>query len=150
MEVTESALLSNTDTTVGTLKRIRGMGVRLAIDDFGAGYSSLTYLTLCDFDVLKIDRAFITGMVGRGEGTAITRAILAMAAILDLRVVAEGVENDLQAARLIEMGCTLAQGDLYSRPVDLERLARLLAHDGGGLPGAETREGSPPGGRMAS
>jgi EAL domain-containing protein (putative c-di-GMP-specific phosphodiesterase class I) len=126
MEVTESALLRDNESTVSTLTMLKEMGVRLAIDDFGAGYSSLTYLTMCDFDVLKVDRAFIKDMVGVGETAPIARAILAMAKILDLEVIAEGVETVHQVARLREMGCRLAQGDYYSPPVDLDDLAALL------------------------
>jgi len=126
MEVTESALLRDNESTVSTLTMLKEMGVRLAIDDFGAGYSSLTYLTMCDFDVLKVDRAFIKDMVGVGETAPIARAILAMAKILDLEVIAEGVETVHQVARLREMGCRLAQGNYYSPPVDLADLAALL------------------------
>jgi predicted signal transduction protein with EAL and GGDEF domain len=126
MEVTESALLRDDESTVSTLTMLKEMGVRLAIDDFGAGYSSLTYLTMCDFDVLKVDRAFIKDMVGAGETAPIARVILAMARILDLEVIAEGVETVHQVASLREMGCRLAQGDYYSPPVDLDDLATLL------------------------
>ena len=126
MEVTESALFRDNESTVSTLTMLKEMGVRLAIDDFGAGYSSLTYLTMCDFDVLKVDRAFIKDMVGVGETAPIARAILAMAKILDLEVIAEGVETVHQVARLREMGCRLAQGDYCSPPVDLDDLAALL------------------------
>ena len=126
MEVTESALLRDSETTIRTLTILKEMGVRLAIDDFGAGYSSLTYLTMCDFDILKVDRAFIRDMVGAGETAPIARAILAMARILDLEVIAEGVETVHQVVRLREMGCRLAQGDYYSPPVDLDVLAALL------------------------
>ncbi|MGO8685603.1 MAG: putative bifunctional diguanylate cyclase/phosphodiesterase [Candidatus Dormibacteria bacterium] len=129
MEVTESALLRDNVTTVRTLTMLKEMGIRLAIDDFGAGYSSLTYLTMCDFDVLKVDRAFIKDMVGAGETAPIARAILAMSRILDLEVIAEGVETVHQATRLREMGCRLAQGDYYSPPVDLEDLAALLRRE---------------------
>ena len=126
MEVTESALLHDSETTVTTLTMLKEMGVRLAIDDFGAGYSSLTYLTMCDFDILKVDRAFIKDMVGASGTAPIARAILAMARILDLEVIAEGVETVHQVARLREMGCRLAQGNYYSRPVDLDDFAALL------------------------
>jgi diguanylate cyclase (GGDEF)-like protein len=126
MEVTESALLRDNEATVRTLTMLKEMGIRLAIDDFGAGYSSLTYLTMCDFDILKVDRAFIRDMVGAGETAPIARAILAMARILDLEVIAEGVETIHQVGRLREMGCRFAQGDYYSRPVDLDDLAALL------------------------
>ena len=81
---------------------------------------------MCDFDVLKVDRAFIKDMVGAGETAPIARAILAMARILDLEVIAEGVETVHQVASLREMGCRLAEGDYYSPPVDLDDLATLL------------------------
>ncbi|HXZ99748.1 MAG TPA: EAL domain-containing protein [Candidatus Binatia bacterium] len=129
MEVTESALLHDNEATVRTLQRLKDMGVRLAIDDFGAGYSSLTYLTMCDFDTLKVDRAFIRNMVGAGEAAPIARAILAMAKILDLEVIAEGVETVHQVSELREMGCPLGQGDYFSRPLDLEDLAGFIERD---------------------
>jgi EAL domain-containing protein (putative c-di-GMP-specific phosphodiesterase class I) len=126
IEVTESALLRDNESTGSTLTMLKEMGGRLAIDHFGAGYSSLTYLTMCDFDVLKMDRTFIKDMVGVGETAPIARAILAMAKILDLEVIAEGAETVHQVARLREMGCRLAQGDYYSPPVDLAALAALV------------------------
>jgi diguanylate cyclase (GGDEF)-like protein len=135
LEVTESALLGDSEVTVAALRRLKEMGVRLAIDDFGAGYSSLTYLTICDFDVLKIDRAFVAGMFRGGEGGAIARAILAMARILDLQVVAEGVEDAAQARRLAEMDCQLGQGNYFSPPLDIGELGARLRRQ----PGAETR-----------
>jgi diguanylate cyclase (GGDEF)-like protein len=144
MEVTESALLHDSETTVRTLTLLKEMGIRLAIDDFGAGYSSLTYLTMCDFDVLKVDRAFIRDMVGAGETAPIARAILAMARILDLEVIAEGVETVHEVARLQEMGCRLAQGDYYSPPVDLDDFAALVhrEHARDGRPGIVNLSGS--------
>ncbi|HYA00755.1 MAG TPA: EAL domain-containing protein [Candidatus Binatia bacterium] len=132
MEVTESALLSETRATVQALRLLKEMGLRLAIDDFGAGYSSLTYLSICDFDVLKIDRALIARMVRGTEGTPVARAIVTMARILNLEVVAEGVETVAQAARLEEMGCHLAQGNYFSPPLDIGELRSLLDQGGGG------------------
>jgi len=144
MEVTESALLHDSETTVRTLTLLKEMGIRLAIDDFGAGYSSLTDLTMCDFDILKVDRVFIRDMVGAGETAPIARAILAMARILDLEVIAEGVETVHQVARLQEMGCRLAQGDYYSPPVDLDDFAALVRreHAQDGRPGIVNLSGS--------
>lgn len=127
LEVTESALLRHQQATINALTALKELGVRLAIDDFGAGNSSLTYLTMCDFDILKIDRAFIETMVE----SPIARALIEMARILDLEAVAEGVENTHQADRLLELGCPLVQGFYFARPLPVSKLRQLLSrsHD---------------------
>ena len=98
------------------------MRVRVAIDDFGSGYSSLAYLRLFPLDTLKIDRAFITPLPDDGDSCAIAEAIVAMARALGLSVVAEGVETSEQASFLRSIGCDNAQGYLYSRPLPAEQL----------------------------
>ena len=138
LEVTESVLLNGNKTTVSALKALKNLGLRLAIDDFGAGYSSLTYLTICDFDVLKIDRAFIDNMIRDGETTPIARAILAMARILKLEVVAEGVENICQLASLRELGCQLAQGYYFARPLTYAQLEEVIRQAVGDEPADRT------------
>ncbi len=119
LELTESQLLDSVEHIIATFQQLRELGVKLAIDDFGTGYSSLSYLKRFPVDYVKIDQAFIRG-IGINEGTedaAITRAIIAMAHSLGLKVVAEGVETAEQLAFLRAHVCPLGQGYYFSRPL---------------------------------
>jgi diguanylate cyclase (GGDEF)-like protein len=127
VEITESALVDDAAATLGTLNRFKELGIGLALDDFGTGYSSLTYVRRFPIDTLKIDRSFVDGIVGSNEDEAIVTAVLEMGRALGVHVVAEGVETEQQAARLRALGCALAQGYLFSRPVPPESVAGLLA-----------------------
>jgi EAL domain-containing protein (putative c-di-GMP-specific phosphodiesterase class I) len=117
LEITESQLMRDAPVTVDRLHSLKALGVRLAIDDFGTGYSSLAYLNQFPVDILKIDRSFITSLTGPPQGARITQAILQLARALHLDVVAEGVETAAQAMMLGDMGCELAQGYHYARPL---------------------------------
>jgi len=131
LELTESQLLDSVEHIIATFQQLRDLGVTLAIDDFGTGYSSLSYLKRIPVDYVKIDQAFIRGL---GEGTAdgaITRAIIAMAHGLKLKVVAEGVERQEQLEFLKTERCDEVQGYLISRPVEAQALAQLLRAQGG-------------------
>ncbi|WP_339479912.1 MULTISPECIES: putative bifunctional diguanylate cyclase/phosphodiesterase [unclassified Pseudomonas] len=126
LELTESQLLDSVEHIIATFQQLRDLGVKLAIDDFGTGYSSLSYLKRIPVDYVKIDQAFIRGL---GEGSvdvAITRAIIAMAHGLSLKVVAEGVERQEQLEFLRNERCDEVQGYLISRPVEADGLAGLL------------------------
>ncbi len=114
IEITESVILHDEERVIDTLHAIREMGVKIALDDFGTGYSSLSYLRRLPIDVLKIDMAFVRGIGRSREDAALARAIIAMAAALDLSVVAEGVETAAQRDLLREWGCTEMQGFLAS------------------------------------
>ena len=127
VEITESALVEDAAATLGTLNRLKELGVTLALDDFGTGYSSLTYVRRFPIDTLKIDRTFIEGIVGSSEDEAIVTAVLEMGRALGVHVVAEGVETEEQAARLRTLGCKLAQGYLFSRPIAPDAVRDLLA-----------------------
>jgi diguanylate cyclase (GGDEF)-like protein/PAS domain S-box-containing protein len=127
VEITESALVEDAVATLATLNRLKELGVTLALDDFGTGYSSLTYVRRFPIDTLKIDRTFIDGIVGSSEDEAIVTAVLSMGRALGVHVVAEGVETEEQAARLRTLGCQLAQGYLFSRPVAPEAVSGLLS-----------------------
>jgi diguanylate cyclase (GGDEF)-like protein/PAS domain S-box-containing protein len=129
LEITEGALMEDVEFFLETLAALRAIGVRLAIDDFGTGYSSLSYLKRFAVDSLKIDRTFVDGLGSDPHDSAIVAAILAMARALDLSVVAEGVETDEQLQALRTLGCQAAQGYLFSRPVDEQDFAKLLARD---------------------
>ncbi len=114
LEITESAVMHQMDSRLGVLHKLRDLGVRLAVDDFGTGYSSLSYLKQLPVDVLKIDRSFVIDLP---QDTSIARMILNLAAQIDLKTVAEGVEREDQLDWLRTMGCSQVQGYLISRPV---------------------------------
>ena len=129
LEITESMLVEDSVHVLSMLKRLHDRGVRIAIDDFGTGYSCLGYLKQFPFDVLKIDRTFVSG-IGTGDGSdAIFSAIVAMAHSLGKEVVAEGVETEQQHRFVAHNGCDVGQGYLWSRPTsadDLTQYARTL------------------------
>jgi EAL domain-containing protein (putative c-di-GMP-specific phosphodiesterase class I) len=116
-----------------TLRNLKRMGVQLAIDDFGLGYSSLSYLKRFPVDFLKIDRSFIAGLRqapnGVSKDTEIVKAMIELTHALGLKVIAEGVENAEQLTRLRQMKCDLAQGNYFSEPLPSEELAGILAED---------------------
>ncbi len=122
VEITESVLMHETEHNVRTLHALREIGVKIALDDFGTGYSSLSYLRTFPFDKIKIDQRFVRDIDSSLENQAIVRAIISLARDLGMRVTAEGVENEQQAAVLAGLGCTEVQGFLYSRPVPADEL----------------------------
>ena len=117
LELTESVLVSDPQAALLAMRSLKKIGVRLSIDDFGTGYSSLAYLNSFPFDELKIDRSFVTGLHVSNERHSLVAAIVAMAAALDLEVVAEGVEYEAEAEALRALGCIAAQGYFFGRPV---------------------------------
>ena len=127
LEITESVLMHDLELAIVRLHELKGLGVHLAIDDFGTGYSSLAYLRRFPIDALKIDKAFVDGVAGGPQESAVARAIIALAGTLHLDTVAEGVEHPEQAAALAELGCHLAQGFHFSRPVPAADLTARLA-----------------------
>lgn len=120
LEITESALLEADEQVQQTLARLKASGMPLLLDDFGTGYASLTYLQRFPFDGIKIDREFVAGLPDSEHSVALVRGILTMASHLGLHVVAEGVENERQAAFLRLNGCPSLQGYHYSRPLPAE------------------------------
>ena len=119
-EVTEGLLIDNLDETILRMHQLVTMGIRFSIDDFGTGYSSLAYLRQLPLYELKIDRSFVMDIPTDAGSTAIVQSILAMAAHLDLHVVAEGVETDAQMNFLRDAGCTALQGYLLARPLQID------------------------------
>ncbi len=123
LEITESVMMADTDFAVQRLLDLKALGIRLAMDDFGTGYSSLSYLSRFPVDILKMDRSF----VGSGENVALTSAIIALGASLELDVVAEGIELPEQEDSLHDLGCEIGQGFLFARPMDAGALFDFLA-----------------------
>ncbi len=121
LEITESVAMLEADTVIGILSELKEMGIQIAIDDFGTGFSSLAYLHRLPIDRLKIDRAFVRDLDSKsGSGASIAQTVIGLGRSLGLSVIAEGVETEAQAKLLMDLGCPLAQGFLYSRPVDAE------------------------------
>ena len=130
VEVTESILIGNMEHAIEVLTEVRGLGIPVAIDDFGTGYSSLAYIVTLPIDEVKIDRAFIKKITADPAYRGIVNTCISLAHNLNLRVVAEGVEIEGQAALLKQLGCDQAQGFLYSPPVPADQLARMLQLQG--------------------
>lgn len=126
LEITESVIMTNPDETVALLHKLKDMGVSLSMDDFGTGYSSFSYLKRFPLDNIKIDRSFIRDITTSDKDAAIIKAIIAMAHVLDLRVIAEGVETDEQLKMLQDLGCDEMQGFLLSRPLPAEHVYEFL------------------------
>ncbi|RED53431.1 sensor domain-containing protein [Aestuariispira insulae] len=126
LEITERLLMLDDPETAGILRRLAKAGVSLSIDDFGTGYSSLSYLKRYPFDVLKIDRAFVKDVTHDSQSAALVSAIIAMAQSLDLKVIAEGVEEEGQLAHLKKHGCDIAQGFLLGRPMSVADLTAKI------------------------
>lgn len=118
LEITENHMLQNTETTIKRLHELKKLGVRLAIDDFGTGYSSLSYLQRFPIDIIKIDKSFIDKINQTKEGVALTRAIIMMSESLNLKTIAEGIEQAEQAETLQHLGCEFGQGFYFSKPLN--------------------------------
>jgi len=127
LEISESNALNRTKDLIDKIKTIKSMGIQLAIDDFGTGYATLSYLKYVPADLLKIDSSFLSNITMDTEDTAIVKAIIAMAHSLDLHVVAEGVENKAQLAMLCRLGCDMAQGYYFSKPLPENELKHFLS-----------------------
>jgi EAL domain-containing protein (putative c-di-GMP-specific phosphodiesterase class I) len=126
VEITESALLADSNAIAERLAKLRTAGVRIAVDDFGTGYASLAYLTSLPLDILKIDRGLIADIVGGARDRIVVKAMIALARELDLKVVVEGVESTEQLALLADWGCDLYQGFLGAGPLDEIELMRFV------------------------
>ncbi len=129
LEVTESLLLQDMEGTAQILERLQLLGVRIALDDFGTGYSSLSYLKRFPFGVLKIDRSFVNDIIDDPDDAALCEAIIQMAHVLNLKVIAEGVETAEQMEYLAARGVDLVQGYYYSRPLPAAEFLLYLARN---------------------
>jgi diguanylate cyclase (GGDEF)-like protein len=126
LEITESMAMEDPELLIERLAQVKGLGVSIAIDDFGTGFSSLSYLQRLQVDRLKIDRAFVTEITGSARGSSIAEMVIELGRSLGLSIVAEGVEDERQAQILQTLGCTLAQGFLFARPLPAEQLIEWL------------------------
>ena len=141
LEITEGVLIDNPDEMVRRIEDLHALGVRIALDDFGSGYSNLGYLQRFPLDKLKIDRSFVTALGTHANGGVIIQAIVALGRALGLTVVVEGVETEQQRVLLRLAGCDEMQGFLFARPAPAKSIDRLL---GQGKPGASGRTFPPP------
>ena len=135
LELTESNLLGGSDDTIRRLEQLKALGVRLSIDDFGTGFSSLSYLQRLPVDEIKIDKSFVDHIHTTGRGDELVRMVIALGDALGLDVVAEGIETDSQATRLREIGCRFGQGYLFARPLPAAQARELLVR----MPGPARR-----------
>jgi diguanylate cyclase (GGDEF)-like protein len=126
LDVTETVYVKTLEVNTTVMDRLRRLGVRISIDDFGMGYSSLSYLKRLPADILKVDKSFVGGLKEDGADTAIVRMIIELAHTLGVEVIAEGVETGEQAALLEEMGCDFGQGFYFSKPLPPEDLFKYL------------------------
>lgn len=129
LEVTESSVMDDPEAAVVTLQALKAMGVHLSVDDFGTGYSSLSQLKRFPIDSLKIDQSFVRDIPADQDDAAITGAIVAMGHRLRLKLIAEGVETPEQLAFLKELGCDLAQGYLFGKPMAADEFAEFLERE---------------------
>ncbi|MCB1959673.1 MAG: GGDEF domain-containing response regulator [Rhodocyclaceae bacterium] len=136
LEITESSLMENAESTAGMLRALRNMGVRISVDDFGTGYSSLSYLKRFPLDVIKIDKSFVRDLCVDEEDAAIVRAIIALAHSMRRSTIAEGVETQAQIDILKRENCEYFQGFYFGRPMAIERIVeRLAAQESSAEPG---------------
>ena len=127
LEITELVLLRDDFSTLTTLHRLRQKGVRIALDDFGTAFASLSYLRSFPFDTIKIDRSFVRDLPERADCAAIIEAVASLARKLDMRSVAEGVETREQLAAVTSSGCDEVQGYFFNRPVPASEISKVLA-----------------------
>jgi EAL domain-containing protein (putative c-di-GMP-specific phosphodiesterase class I) len=126
LELTESLIMQDLDLAVATMKDLQGLGVQLSIDDFGTGYSSLSALKTFPVARLKIDKSFVDGILADENDMAVASAVISLGQKLNLRVIAEGVETEAQAAFLRGINCDEMQGYLFSRPLPAQEIEVLL------------------------
>jgi EAL domain-containing protein (putative c-di-GMP-specific phosphodiesterase class I) len=125
LEITEGVLIDDFSRAVSILRRLKALGACIALDDFGTGYSSMSYLQAFPFDMIKIDRSFISNL-DRAQSKAILRGVIGLARGLELPVTAEGVETQPQLDSLARAGCDFAQGFLIGRPASIDQYADIV------------------------
>lgn len=130
LEITETAMLQNTEQTLAVLHMLQGIGVHVSMDDFGTGYSSLSYLRSFPFDKIKIDQSFVRDLDKGDEAIAIIRAISGLGKTLGMMTTVEGIETKEQLELIRAEGCTEVQGYLFSKPQPASEVPRLLSSFG--------------------
>ena len=128
LEITESILIDNLETVTEIILKLRKKGIQFSIDDFGTGYSSLSYLHRFPVDTIKIDRSFVSQMQSNGDNSAIVKAIVTLAHMLNMDVIAEGIETTAQLAQLKLLQCEYGQGFFFSRPLSQENAEAFIAN----------------------
>lgn len=128
VEITESLLFDDIDKAIALLWELKRRGISIALDDFGTGYSSLSYLQKLPIDTLKIDRSFVTNIASNPDDAAISKAIVALAQSLELKITAEGVETKEQLNYLQNQGCHEVQGYYFSKPLSPQLFQDFLAN----------------------
>jgi diguanylate cyclase (GGDEF)-like protein/PAS domain S-box-containing protein len=139
IEITEGNIMENVDESIRTLSRLRSLGIGIAMDDFGAGHSSLAYLKQLPLDKLKIDRSFLTGLTGDKGALAILHAIIAMASNLRIPAIAEGIETFNELAALLDLDCAMGQGFLLARPMPADEIPAWCVRTAAGPVRLDTR-----------
>jgi|GEM_PF-1095532 len=129
VEITESTAIGSEDDAIDHMRQLRALGVRLALDDFGTGYSALVCLQTYPFDMLKLDRKFVSAMSAKSRGRLVSEGVIQLARMLDIEVVAEGIETQAQADLLSEIGCRRGQGFLWAKPKRAPWLGSAIAKD---------------------
>lgn len=127
IEITESGLIGNLESARKIAHELKDMGCKLALDDFGTGYSGLWHLQALPFDVLKVDRGFVSSMTDKRESRKIVAAIIGLGHSLDLWMIAQGIETEEQADMLLRLECQMGQGWLYGRPLTADRIPQVVA-----------------------
>ncbi|MBM4207919.1 MAG: EAL domain-containing protein [Gammaproteobacteria bacterium] len=137
LELTESISIGDIDTTIHRLNQLKNLGLTLAMDDFGTGFSSLSYLEKLPLDVLKIDQSFVRALDSKSNGQAIVQTIIALAKGLEMEVIAEGVETQAQFELLKRLQCPVFQGYLFGKPLTDEDFLTMLLKNSSLLPAAK-------------
>jgi EAL domain-containing protein (putative c-di-GMP-specific phosphodiesterase class I) len=127
VEVTESSLFADIELARTIVTSLKNQGVRLALDDFGTGFSSLSHLRSLPFDIIKIDRSFVTNMSAKRENSAIIRAVTMLAGALSVPVCVEGIENEAAFNAVVTLGCQIGQGWYFGKPMPADQARELLA-----------------------
>jgi len=131
IEITESSLFGDIDVARSIITSLKNQGIRLALDDFGTGFSSLSHLRSLPFDLIKIDRSFVTNIHESGQSAAIVRAVATLADALDVPILVEGIESEAAHAAVLAIGCSSGQGWYFGKPVDGEEAARMITRPEG-------------------
>jgi predicted signal transduction protein with EAL and GGDEF domain len=142
VEVTESSLFADLELARTIATSLKNQGIRLALDDFGTGFSSLSHLRTLPFDIIKIDRSFVSNINSRRESLAIVRAVTTLAGALSVPVCVEGIENEAAFNTVVRLGCAIGQGWYFGKPMTAEQARELLLAPG--RDAAKRREGEPP------